>query len=78
MPSDRVAVVIAGTVAITILRALVAFPATFVALTVKLNVAAVVGVPDITPVFPFRLKPVGRLPADTDQVIGTVPVALSV
>jgi len=81
MPSDRVAVVITGAVAaltMTILRALVTFPATFVALTVKLKVAAVVGVPDITPVFPFKFKPDGRLPLAKDQVIGVVPVALSV
>ena len=80
MPSDRVAVVITGAVAaltMTILRALVTFPATFVALTVKLKVAAVVGVPVIAPVVAFKLKPVGRLPLAIAQVIGVVPVARS-
>ena len=62
----------------TMLSALVALPPAFIAKIVKLDVAAVVGVPDITPVFPFRLIPVGRLPADNDQVIGAVPVAVSV
>jgi hypothetical protein len=60
------------------LRALVPFPAAFVALTVKLNVPAAVGVPEITPVVGFKLKPAGRLRADIDQVIGAVPVAASV
>ena len=62
----------------TMLRALVTFPATFVALTVKSNVPDIIGVPDITPVFPFKLKPVGRLPTVITQVIGVVPVAASV
>jgi hypothetical protein len=31
-------------------------------LTVNVAVCAVVGVPDITPVLPVRLRPVGRLP----------------
>jgi len=62
----------------TILRALVVFPAELVALTVKLYVPAAVGVPVIAPVVPFKLKPTGRLPLFIDQVIGVVPVALNV
>ena len=54
------------------------FPAEFVALTVKLNVPAAVGAPVIAPVVAFRTKPVGREPLAIDQVIGVVPVALSV
>jgi hypothetical protein len=61
-----------------ILRFLVLNPAEFVALTVKLNVPAVVGVPEIAPEFMFKPKPVGRLPLVMDQVIGVVPVAVSV
>jgi len=51
-------------------------PAAFVALTVKLNVPAVVGVPEITPAL-LKFKPLGRLPLSIDQV-GAVPVALNV
>ena len=62
----------------TMLSPLVTFPAEFVALTVKLDVPAVVGVPVIAPVVPFKFKPVGRLPLAIAHVIGVVPVALSV
>ena len=44
-----------------------------VAVTVKLAVPAVVGVPEITPVAPARAKPVGSEPAVTDQVMGAAP-----
>ena len=60
---------------ITMLSALVAFPALFVALAVKLNVPAVVGAPVIAPVAVFKLSPPGRLPTDKSHVIGVVPVA---
>ena len=59
------------------LRFLVVFPAEFVALTVKLNVPIVVGIPVIAPVAVFKFKPVGRLPLAISHVIGVVPVALS-
>ena len=62
----------------TMLNALVVEPPALSALTVKLNVPATVGVPDITPVVPFKLKPVGRPPPFIDQDIGVVPVAASV
>ena len=62
----------------TILRLLVVFPAEFVALTVKLNVPAAVGIPVIAPVASFKLRPFGSVPSETDQVIGITPVALSV
>jgi hypothetical protein len=78
MPPFREAVVIVGTAVITMLRAFVPFPAVFVALTVKLNVPAVVGVPDITPVVSFKLKPAGSVRLDIDQFIGVDPVAVSV
>ena len=58
--------------------AFVAFPATFVALIVKMDVLTAVGVPDIVPVFTSKPKPSGRLPTVIVQVIGTVPVAVSV
>ena len=69
---------ITGAGLMTMLSVLVVFPATFSALTVKLNVPIAVGVPDITPVVPFKLKPVGRPPPFIDQDIGVVPVAVSV
>jgi hypothetical protein len=50
----------------------------FVALTVKLNAPIAVGVPEITPLAVFKLKPVGNVPLLIDQVIGVVPVALTV
>ena len=77
MPPDREGVVIEGISVMTILRLLVVFPATFVALIVKLDVPIAVGIPVIVPVAAFKLKPVGSVPLETDQVIGVVPVALS-
>jgi hypothetical protein len=71
-------VVIVGVAVTTILRFIVTFPAEFVALTAKLNVLAVVGVPEITPFDAFKLKPVGSVPLAIDHVIGVVPVALIV
>ena len=81
MPPARDWVVIIGATAaavIAMLSACVALPLTFVARIVKLEVTAVVGIPKITPVAPFRLKPFGRLPLSIDHVIGAVPVAASV
>jgi len=71
-------VVIVGTAVITMLRVFVLFPAAFVALTEKLNVPAAVGVPEITPVVAFKVRPAGSTPLDIDQVIGVVPVAASI
>jgi hypothetical protein len=70
--------VIDGSVVMTMLRATELLPAEFVALTVKFSVPVTVGVPEIIPVAVFKLKPVGSLPLDIDQVIGVVPVALRV
>jgi hypothetical protein len=56
----------------------VLFPVELVALTVKLLVSAVVGVPEITPVDP-RLKPSGNdVPLSRLHVMGVSPVASSV
>ena len=77
MPPGKEGVVITGIAVMSILMALVVFPTEFVALTVKLNVPAVVGVPIIAPVDAFKLKPVGNEPLLIDQVIGVVPVAAS-
>jgi len=60
-----------------ILRLIVALPAVLVALTVKLYESADVGMPVIAPVDAFKFKPAGSEPPDIDQVIGVVPVALS-
>jgi len=62
----------------TILSAFVPFPAEFVALTVKLYVPIVVGVPEITPVASFKIRPAGNVRLEIDQVIGVEPVAASV
>ena len=70
--------VIDGIAVITILRFLVALPAEFVTLTEKPDVPAVVGVPEMTPVAAFKLKPAGSVPLLISQVIGVVPVAVSV
>ena len=81
MPAGKEVVVIVGATCaglITMLNALVAFPALLAALTVKFDVPAVVGVPDIAPVVPLRLKPAGRLPMVISQDIGVVPVAARV
>ena len=69
------AVVITGSAMITMLKAFVILPATFVARIVKLDVPIVVGVPVIAPDVVFRLNPAGRLPLAIAQVIGVVPVA---
>jgi hypothetical protein len=71
-------VVITGSTLTAILKAFVVFPATFVALTVKLDVTIVVGVPEINPVFIFKLNPAGRVPLATAQIIGVVPLTASV
>ena len=68
--------VIIGGVAVTIPNCFVVFPETLVILTVKLNVPAVVGVPEIMPVDVFKLRPGGRLPLEIAHVIGVIPVAL--
>ena len=60
-----------------IIRFIVALPATFVALTVKLYLSADVGMPVIATVDAFKFKPTGSEPPDIDQVIGVVPVAAS-
>jgi hypothetical protein len=44
-----------------------------VTVTVKLEVPAVVGVPEMTPVAGAKVRPVGRVPTVTDQVKGAVP-----
>ena len=69
--------VIIGIAVTTILMLLVLFPAELVALTVKLDVPVTVGMPVIVPVVSFKFMPVGNVPLDIDQVIGVVPVAVS-
>ena len=54
-------------------------PRPSVAVIVKFDVAAVVGVPVIAPVAPFSERPAGKLPAVTLNVYEPVPpVALTV
>jgi hypothetical protein len=49
-----------------------------VALTVKVDEPAVVGVPDNTPVVVFNDRPGGRAPADTAKVGAGLPEAANV
>ena len=80
VPFGKSVVVIIGATALVdmaIDNAFVSFPALFVALTVKLDVPAAVGVPDIMPL-EESVSPFGKLPLDTVHVIGVVPVAASV
>ena len=44
-----------------------------VTITVRLKSPVAVGVPEITPVLVFRVKPAGRLPAEMLQVYGDMP-----
>jgi hypothetical protein len=52
-------------------------PALLIALTEKLYVPAVVGVPEIVPL-PKRFKPAGNAPLSRLHVMGASPLALSV
>ena len=56
----------------------VSLPALLVALTVKVELPAAVGVPLILPVSLFRLRPAGRLPLSMLHVMGAVPSAVRV
>ena len=54
-------------------------PTESVPVIVKLNVLTTVGVPLIAPVLALRLKPLGKAPAETLNVIAPVPpLALTV
>jgi hypothetical protein len=54
-------------------------PFAAVTLAVKLNVPIAVGVPEMTPVPPASVRPVGKAPLSSDQVYGvTSPLAASV
>ena len=69
MPAGSEAVVIAGAALMVIDRVCVVVPpAVSVALTMKVYVPAVVGVPEIAPLDELSDRPVGRGPADIDQV----------
>jgi hypothetical protein len=53
-------------------------PTPFVAVTAKEYAPDPVGVPEITPVLEFRVKPAGIVPAEIVQVMGPVPITLRV
>jgi hypothetical protein len=74
VPFARLVVVTTGAAATTILNAC-SSNAEFVSVTrtVKLNVPATVGVPLITPVLLFKLRPAGNDPTVIDQLNGAVP-----
>jgi hypothetical protein len=79
VPPGNVVVVIAGAPPLVIVmdNCLVSLPVALVALTVKVYVFAVVGIPEITLV-PARLKPAGNEPLSRLHVMGLSPVAASV
>ena len=60
------------------LSSFVSLPALLVALTVKVELPAVVGVPLISPVSLFRLRPSGRAPPLMLHLMGVVPLAVRV
>lgn len=62
--------------AIVIDSSFVSLPALFSALTVKLAVPAAVGVPLISPVVSFSVRPSGRAPPLMLHVMGSVPSAV--
>jgi hypothetical protein len=71
--SGEVVVILNAAGAATVIErafvAVAAGDAESVTFTVKLVAApAVVGVPEMSPVVAFRLRPVGRAPAESDQV----------
>ena len=53
-----------------------AVPTPLLARTVKVNVPAVVGVPDSTPVVAFNVNPLGSVPLATAKVGAGLPLAL--
>ena len=53
-------------------------PNVFVAVTVIEVVPSAAGVPLTTPLEAFKVNPLGSAPPVTDQVIGLLPLALSV
>jgi hypothetical protein len=75
VPPGRLFVVIVSIGAIMILSACVVVLALkSLTFTVKLDVPAVVGVPEITPA-ELIASPVGKAPAESDHVYGVVPFA---
>jgi hypothetical protein len=80
VPFGNDVVLIAGAVpppAIVMVNCLELLPAALVAFTVKVDVTAADGVPEITPVV-ARLKPAGNEPLSRLHVMGLSPVATSV
>ena len=74
MPPGSVVVVMLGSGAIVMLKACVPlWELASVTCTVKLLVPEAVGVPEITPVLLFRVKPFGNEPAVTVKVLAPVP-----
>jgi hypothetical protein len=72
--TGREVVVICGTIEQVRLNAFELYPAAFSAFTVMLDVPAVEGVPEITPVLPLKLKPFGKTPPVID-IVSAVPAA---
>jgi hypothetical protein len=74
---SEVVVITGGMPTIIIVNAFVSLPPLLVAFTVKLNVPAAVGFPEITPA-PLIVKPFGNVPLSSVHVTGAVPVAVRV
>jgi len=69
---------VTGKPLIIIERNISSLPAAFVAFTLKSNSPAATGVPEIKPVFSSSVKPAGKIPKETDHLIGSSPVAPSI
>ena len=63
---------------IVIDNSFISLPTRFSALTVNLAVPSAVGVPLISPVSLFRLRPAGRPPFSMLHMMGVVPLAVRV
>jgi len=78
VPLTVILVILGASFSFTIIEScFVSLPASFIALTVKTNVPAAAGVPEITPALE-KVSPSGKVPPSRVQVIGIVPVAASV
>ena len=71
--SESVGTPVAATPTVTVYPIKPVQPAKSVAVTMKLNTPAVVGVPVMAPVAPLSASPVGRAPLVMAYVYGAVP-----
>jgi hypothetical protein len=69
----RVGVAFVAAIVNALLAAFGVGDAESVTVTVKFEPPTVVGAPEITPAVGSSVKPLGRLPAETDHVYGEIP-----